>query len=75
MDKSKLILELNSMYENAKQGDAVAKIHLFGIKYAEYIGKDKVATSQEIAKESSIQDSYYAEINKGKILSKFVSIK
>ena len=75
MNKDKLISELNNMYKNAGQGDAVATIHLFGIKYSEYIGRDKVATSQEIAEKSFIPDSYFAEINKGKKLSKFVLIK
>ena len=75
MDEADLILKLNNMYENAEEGYAIAMIHLFGIKYAQYIGKDKVATPEDIVKKSSIPNSYATEINKGKKLSKFVLIK
>lgn len=66
--------KLNEMYFNSKEGEAVAMIHLFGIKYAVEItssGESKVA----IANAAGIRDSYATEISKGVKLSKFVEVK
>ena len=39
MTLSELGKKLSEMYNNAPEGDAVAMIHLFGIKYAKEIKK------------------------------------
>ena len=75
MNKQQLAEKLKSMYENADKGYLVAMIHLFGIKYSDYIGSDKVATAKEIVKLSRLSSSYHTEVSKGVKLSKFVTIK
>lgn len=62
---------LREMYENAAKGEAVAMIHLFGIKYAKEITNSK-ASKKEIAKSAGIHESYGTEISKGMKLSKHV---
>lgn len=62
---------LKEMYENAAKGEAVAMIHLFGIKYAQEIISSK-ASKKEIAKAAGIHESYGTEISKGIKLSKHV---
>ncbi len=59
----KLITILSNDYENP-QNDKVASIHLFSIKYAPVI-LEKKFSANELAKKSSIPDTYFAEINKG----------
>ena len=39
MSEQELINKLKYLYENAEQGQQVASIHLFGIKYAEELKK------------------------------------
>lgn len=71
MDLQELGSILNTMYFDSEDGEAVAMIHLFGIKYAKEIvesGESKTA----IAKAAGIPDSYSTEISKGVKLSKFV---
>lgn len=71
MDLHDLGAKLNEMYSNSKNGEAVAMIHLFAIKYAKEIktsGESMVA----IAKAAGIQESYGTEISKGVKLSQFV---
>jgi len=66
--------KLNEMYFNSEDGEAVAMIHLFGIKYASEInrsGESKAA----IAKAADIRASYATEISKGVKLAKFVTPK
>ena len=65
---------LNQMYFGAEDGEAVAMIHLFGIKYATEIiesGKSKKA----IAKAAGIPESYGTEISKGVKLANHVIVK
>lgn len=71
MDKFKLGKILKDMYENAPEKDQVAKIHLFGIEYANLIKKNKVKV-RDIAIEAGISETYITEINKGIRLSKYV---
>lgn len=66
--------KLNDMYNNAPNGEKVAMIHLFGIKYADQIKKHNLST-KEIAKEADIKESYVAEISKGIKLAKYVKAK
>ena len=49
-------------------------IHLFGVKYAYEIRKNKY-TPKEILKSVNMQESYQSEINKGIKLSKYVVAK
>ncbi|MYB18472.1 MAG: hypothetical protein F4Y16_05735 [Holophagales bacterium] len=65
---------LRTMYEDAKRGQKVAMIHLFGIKYAEAIrGCD--GSPAEIARLACGYPSYGVEINKGCVLADFVEIR
>ncbi|WP_233898030.1 HTH-like domain-containing protein [Tenacibaculum piscium] len=65
---------LKDNYENAKSGETVASIYLFGIKYGKLI-KTKNYPINEIIKISEIKDSYFAELNKGIKLSEYITIK
>jgi len=71
MTLNQLGLKLNEMYCNAKKGEAVAMIHLFGITYASEINKSKL-TKKEIILKAGIPTSYITELSKGIKLSKFV---
>lgn len=62
------------MYNNAPKGDAVAMIHLFGIKYADEIIHNNFSKT-EIIEKSGIPESYLTELNKGVNLSKYVILK
>ena len=64
---------LKDMYENAKL-DKVAMIHLFAIKYANEIRTNKI-TPKEILSVAGMPASYFAEINKGIKLAKYVEVK
>jgi hypothetical protein len=66
--------KLNEMYNNAPKGSSVVMIHLFGIKYAKEI-KASNFSQKDIIKQSGISTSYFAELNKGVKLAKFVVIK
>ncbi|WP_178988649.1 HTH-like domain-containing protein [Winogradskyella schleiferi] len=65
---------LSKMCQEAPKGDKTAMIHLFGIMYAEEIKKSKF-NKKEIAKAAKISETYFAEINKGVKLAKYVTIK
>ena len=67
MDKYELANILKDMYNNAKDGEKVAMIHLFGMKYGDKI--KEVSSFKEIAQLANIQDSYATEISKGSKIS------
>ncbi len=67
-------LKLNKMYNNAKDGEKVVMIHLFGIKYANEIQNCNCST-KDIAVAANINESYGTEISKGVKLAKYVTIK
>ena len=71
MDIKELGGKLREMYTNASKGEAVAMIHLFGIKYAAEINKSKFS-KKEIIKASGISESYLTELTKGIKLAEFV---
>ena len=71
MSDKELAEKLRDMYNNAPAGDAVAMIHLFGIKYADQIAKTKFS-KKEIAKAAGIPESYGTEIHKGTKLARYV---
>mgnify|MGYP003497396758 FL=1 len=65
---------LHDMYFNAPEGDAVAMIHLFGVKYAkEILNAD--FSKKDIIDASGISNSYLTELNKGVKLAKYVVAK
>ncbi len=63
---------LNDMYSNAKKGEQVMMIHLFGIKYADEI---KRVGTKDVLVQLGIRASYLTELNKGVKLSKYVRPK
>ncbi len=65
---------LNKMYSTAPNGEAVAMIHLFGIKFAEEI-KELDYSAKAIAKAAKINESYGTEISKGVKLAQYVVAK
>ena len=71
MTLNELGLKLREMYENAPKGDAVAMIHLFGIKYAAEI-KNCEYSKKDIIEASGISSSYLTELTKGVKLSDYV---
>lgn len=71
MDLYDLGKKLHEMYSNAEDGEAVAMIHLFAIKYANEI-KASGESMKAIAKAADIRESYGTEISKGVKLAKFV---
>lgn len=65
---------LHDMYFDSEDGEAVAMIHLFGVKYAKQI-KELGASKKAIAKAAGIRGSYGTEISKGVKLSRYVNAK
>lgn len=63
--------KLREMYTNASKGEAVAMIHLFGIKYATEINNCKYS-KKDIIKASGISESYLTELTKGVKLAEYV---
>lgn len=72
MNLNELAEILNKMYSNAPEGDQVANIHLFGVKYANHILKNNYKAT-EIVRRSGIKHSYATELSKGIKLSKYVT--
>ena len=66
--------KLNEMYFDSEDGEAVAMIHLFGIKFASEITNSRESKAA-IAKAAGIPNSYATEISKGVKLAKFVTPK
>ena len=71
MNLNELGAKLSEMYNNAPKGDAVAMIHLFGIKYAAEI-KNDAFSKKDIIEQSGISSSYLTELSKGVKLSEYV---
>jgi len=65
---------LHDMYSDSEDGEAVAMIHLFGVKYADEIN-DLGVSKRELAEAAGIGESYATEISKGVKLSKYVCVK
>ena len=72
MTLDKLVNKLNHTYENANEGESTTMIHLFGIRYAQFIAKNKVAIASSIIKASNLSNTYFTEISKGVRLSKYI---
>lgn len=71
MTINELGIKLNEMYNNAPKGDAVAMIHLFGIRYANEI-KQSNYSKKDIIEQSGISSSYLTELTKGVKLAEYV---
>lgn len=71
MTLNELGTKLSKMYNDAPKGDAVAMIHLFGIKYANEI-KESEYSKKDIIKQSGISASYLTELTKGVKLADYV---
>jgi len=65
---------LHEMYFESEDGEAVAMIHLFGVKYASEI-IESGASKKDISKAAGLRESYGTEISKGVKLSKYVHAK
>ncbi len=74
MTLNELGAKLCEMYNSASKGDAVAMIHLFGIKYANEIKQGKFS-KRDIIKQSGISSSYLTELTKGVKLADYVILK
>jgi len=55
---------LKSMYDNAKKGEKVLQIHLFGIEYGDIITSNEIKVS-EIVSVAKMDPSYVTEVTKG----------
>lgn len=64
---------LSNIYHNAPKGEAVAMIHLFGIKYAQELKQSRFS-KKEIARTANIPESFGTEISKGAKLARYVTI-
>jgi hypothetical protein len=73
MNLNELANELKKAHENADDGDMVAQIIIFGIKYASEIINGNY-TPKEIVKKAGMNIDYKTEIYKGIKLSKFVTL-
>ena len=65
---------LRDMYGSADEGEAVAMIHLFAIKYAREI-RNCDSSPKDIARLAGISETYGTEINKGIKLERYVTPK
>jgi len=74
MNINELAKRLHNMYTNAPDGDQVAMIHLFRIKYGEIIVKNNYKAT-EIVCLSGIRPAYTTEVSKGIKLSKYVLLR
>ena len=63
MTKYELGIILKDMYNSAKNGEKVAMIHLFGMKYGNQV--KEVSSFKEMTELANIQESYATEISKG----------
>lgn len=71
MSVAELGATLSQMYRDAAKGEAVAMIHLFGVKYADEI-EAADGSCKDIAIAAKISESYGTEIAKGVRLAKYV---
>jgi len=74
MELKKLGEILEKMYDEAKKGEKVTMIHLFGIKFADLISENGYKPL-EVVKAAGINASYATEVNKGMNLAKYVKVK
>ncbi len=64
--------ELHRMYESGgASGERVTMIHLFGIRYAEELGRVSIP---DVVAASGISKSYATEVSKGMKLARHVTV-
>ena len=66
--------ELRKMYDCAPQGDQVAAIHLFSIRFYKEISCTNI-NKKAILRAAGLPESYATEISKGVKLGEYVMIK
>ena len=71
MEFNTLITILADMYNNAPEGEQVAMIHLFGVRYARDI-QNCEESMRQMAISAGLNESYGTEIAKGVKLSRYV---
>ena len=59
------------MYDEAKKGEKVTMIYLFGIKYGN-ITRENNYSFKDIVKNANISEIYVTELTKGANLAKYV---
>ena len=72
MDIQQLADELRQMYGNAPEGEKVAMIHLFGIKYATELNRLPL---KAVVDGAGVSEKYVTEVSKGRNLAKYVDLK
>ncbi len=72
MDTTEAANILRRMYHQAPPGERVVQIHLFGIKYAKEL---ELLSLADVVKETGISMTYVTEVNKGRNLAKYVTIR
>ena len=65
---------LQRMHSNASNSEKVIMVQLFGIKYGELIESNRLSIKSIIAY-SGVPSSYYFEVRKGVVLSRYVELK
>ena len=63
---------LRQMYDQAPKGEMVTQIHLFGVKYAREL---ETLSLKDVVGQARISVTYVSEVNKGKNLAKYVTVK
>lgn len=66
--------ELWRMYETAARGDKSLAVTLFGLKYADTLGRDRLSVN-EVIRRSGIPSNYSPMVNQGRRLADYVVLK
>ena len=74
MTPQELADTLSRLYRDAPQDEAMAMIHLFGIKYATEIRRCGESVPQ-LVRRSCVPDPHKTELYKGMKLAKYVSLR
>ncbi len=72
MTTEEAIKILSNMYSRAPYGERALQLHLFGIKYADQL---EGLSLRDIAEKATGYRSYGDEINKGRNLARYVTLK
>ncbi len=73
MRPDELAAILSRFYRNAPHREAMAMVHLFGIKYADEIERCGVSVPQ-LVRQSCVPDPHKTEVYKGMKLAKYVTL-
>ena len=71
MDAIEAADTLREMYRNARKGEMLVQIHLFGIKYAKQL---QGLSLSEVVSQAGLSSTYVTEVNKGRNLAKYVTV-